>query len=67
MSALGLVMEFFFTLLGLPFFAFFLYVWVILNVSVLFLDISSMDHWYAYGFIMPVWNECEQSLQALST
>jgi len=55
MSALGFVMETVFLWLG-PFFTFFLLFWVILNVSVAFLDIADMADFYRYGYILPVWN-----------
>jgi len=48
MSALGFVMETVFLWLG-PFFPFFLVFWVILNVSVAFLDIGNMASFYSYG------------------
>jgi hypothetical protein len=48
MSALGFVMETVFLWLG-PFFPFFLVFWVILNVSVAFLDIGDMASFYGYG------------------
>ncbi|KAL7423026.1 hypothetical protein Q5752_002325 [Cryptotrichosporon argae] len=60
MSALGFVMETFFLLLG-PFFPFFLIFWVILNVSVAFLDIADMQDFYRYGYMMPVWNTVDGS------
>ncbi|GHJ90006.1 hypothetical protein NliqN6_6408 [Naganishia liquefaciens] len=59
MTSLGLVMEFMLEVLGLPFFPFFLLFWVIINVSVAFLDLAAIDHWYSYGFIMPVWNNVD--------
>ncbi|KAJ9105007.1 hypothetical protein QFC20_004448 [Naganishia adeliensis] len=49
MTGLGLVMEFMLELLGLPFFPFFLLFWVIINVSVAFLDLAALDPWYSYG------------------
>ncbi|WWC92394.1 uncharacterized protein L201_007351 [Kwoniella dendrophila CBS 6074] len=55
MSALGFVMETMFLWLG-PFFPFFLIFWVILNVTVAFLDISDMASFYRYGYFTPVWN-----------
>lgn len=39
----------------IPFFP----VGVIFNVSVAFLSISDMDHFYAYGHIVPVWNSVD--------
>jgi len=48
MSALGFVMETVYLWLG-PFFPFFLVFWVILNVSVAFLDIGNMPAFYGYG------------------
>ncbi|KAI5449662.1 hypothetical protein NCC49_004123 [Naganishia albida] len=59
MTGLGLVMEFMLEVLGLPFFPFFLLFWVIINVSVAFLDLAALDLWYSYGFIMPVWNNVD--------
>ncbi|CAD6578689.1 MAG: hypothetical protein TREMPRED_002243 [Tremellales sp. Tagirdzhanova-0007] len=55
MSALGFVMETVFLWLG-PFFPFFLIFWVIINVSVAFLDIGDAPTFYRYGFSLPVWN-----------
>jgi len=61
MTALGLIMECALSLLGMLFMPFFLIFWVILNVSVAFLSISDQDHFYAYGFMMPVWNSVDAS------
>ncbi|KAK1923232.1 hypothetical protein DB88DRAFT_547225 [Papiliotrema laurentii] len=60
MSALGFVMETVFLWLG-PFFPFFLVFWVILNVSVAFLDIGDMASFYGYGYAFPIWNLVDMS------
>ncbi|GAA5970617.1 hypothetical protein JCM11641_007371 [Rhodosporidiobolus odoratus] len=52
--ALGMYMEIALSLLGPKYTAFFLIFWVITNVSVAFIDLADMDHFYSYGFIMPV-------------
>ncbi|GAA5823444.1 hypothetical protein JCM11251_000636 [Rhodosporidiobolus azoricus] len=52
--ALGMYMEIALTFLGPKYTAFFLIIDVILNVSVAFIDIADQDHFYSYGFIMPV-------------
>ncbi|KAH8081901.1 hypothetical protein HD553DRAFT_315155 [Filobasidium floriforme] len=59
MMALGFPMQFFFEILGQPYFPFFLVFWVIINVSVAFLDIADMDPFYSYGFAFPVWNNVD--------
>lgn len=59
MLGLGYAMEFSLALLGPLVFPFFLLFWVICNVSSAFLDLADMDHWYSYGFIMPVWNSID--------
>ncbi|KAK8850590.1 hypothetical protein IAR55_004509 [Kwoniella newhampshirensis] len=58
MSALGFVMETAFLWLG-PFFPFFLVFWVILNVSVAFLDIADTASFYRYGYFLPIWNSVD--------
>ncbi|WRT70772.1 uncharacterized protein IL334_007771 [Kwoniella shivajii] len=55
MSALGFVMETMYLWLG-PFFPFFLIFWVILNVTVAFLDVGDMATFYRYGYWTPIWN-----------
>ncbi|GAA5986447.1 hypothetical protein JCM10908_003758 [Rhodotorula pacifica] len=55
MWALGMPMEIALSFLGPRYTAFFLIAWVILNVSVAFLDLADMDHFYSYGFVMPVY------------
>ncbi|GAA5879804.1 hypothetical protein JCM3774_001387 [Rhodotorula dairenensis] len=55
MWALGMPMEIALTFLGPRYTAFFLIWWIIMNVSVAFLDIADMDHFYSYGFVAPVW------------
>lgn len=57
--ALGYTMELVLLTAGPLVFPFFLLFWVILNVSVAFLDIADMDPWYSYGFLMPVWNNVD--------
>lgn len=59
MSSLGVWMELVLLSLGPMVFPFFLLFWVILNVSVAFLDIADIDHFYSYGFILPVWNSVD--------
>lgn len=55
-TALGYPMEIALTTLGPRFTAFFLVIWVILNVSSIFLDLADMASFYMYGYIMPAWN-----------
>ncbi|KAL7338898.1 hypothetical protein BJY59DRAFT_727317 [Rhodotorula toruloides] len=43
------------TFLGPRYTAFFLIFWVIINVSVAFLDLADMDHFYSYGFVLPIY------------
>jgi len=59
MTGLGFVMETMLSLLGLLFFPFFLLFWVIVNVAPAFYDIADMDHFYSYGFVLPVWNSVD--------
>jgi len=59
MTSLGLIMESALAVLGPLGMPFFLIGWVIINVSVAFVSISDQDHFYAYGFIMPVWNSVD--------
>lgn len=59
MSALGMVMEGALRILGPLYFPAFLALFVIINVSVAFLDISDMDPFYGYGFAFPVWNSVD--------
>ncbi|KAL8280093.1 hypothetical protein RQP46_007423 [Phenoliferia psychrophenolica] len=53
---LGMMMEVAISLLGPKGTPFFLIFWVIINVSVAFLDMGDQSHFYAYGFIVPVFN-----------
>ncbi|GAA5860480.1 hypothetical protein JCM8547_000315 [Rhodosporidiobolus lusitaniae] len=52
--ALGMPMEIALTFLGPRYTAFFLIFWVIINVSVAFIDVADQDHFYSYGFVAPV-------------
>lgn len=58
---LGFILEFVLLLGGPMVTPFFLLFWIIVNVSVVFLDISDMDRIYMYGFITPVWNNVDAS------
>ncbi|WWD20771.1 hypothetical protein CI109_105248 [Kwoniella shandongensis] len=58
MSALGFVMESVYLWLG-PFFPFFLVFWVIINVSVAFIDIADAATFYRYGYFLPIWNSVD--------
>ncbi|GAA6004949.1 hypothetical protein JCM11491_002287 [Sporobolomyces phaffii] len=61
MWALGMAMETALTMLGPKYTAFFLIFWAITNVSVAFIDIADQDHFYSYGFIMPVYQAVQVS------
>ncbi|GAA5963798.1 hypothetical protein JCM21900_000045 [Sporobolomyces salmonicolor] len=52
--AVGMPMEIALAFLGPRYTAFFLIIWVILNVSVAFIDVADQDHFYSYGFIAPI-------------
>ncbi|GAA5879232.1 hypothetical protein JCM1840_007621 [Sporobolomyces johnsonii] len=52
--AVGMPMEIALAFLGPRYTAFFLIIWVILNVSVAFIDVADEDHFYSYGFIAPI-------------
>ncbi|KWU47569.1 hypothetical protein RHOSPDRAFT_31000 [Rhodotorula sp. JG-1b] len=65
MWALGMPMEIALTFLGPRYTAFFLVTWIILNVSVAFLDLANMAHFYSYGFIMPVWQAVQNGKAVL--
>ncbi|BGP15153.1 hypothetical protein JCM10213v2_003110 [Rhodosporidiobolus nylandii] len=52
--ALGMPMEIALTIVGPKYTAFFLIFWVIMNVSVAFIDLADQDHFYSYGFVSPV-------------
>ncbi|BGP23902.1 responseto drug-related protein [Rhodotorula toruloides] len=54
MTGAGMPMEIALTFLGPRYTAFFLIFWVITNVSVAFLDLADMDHFYSYGFGLPI-------------
>ena len=60
MTGLGYIMEFVLLSLGPMIFPFFLLFWVVLNVSVAFLDVADEDHFYSYGFVLPVWNSVDR-------
>jgi hypothetical protein len=51
MLGLGFIMELVLLSLGLMVFPFFLIFWVIINVSVAFLDIADMDHFYSVSAV----------------
>ncbi|GAA5897094.1 hypothetical protein JCM6882_001788 [Rhodosporidiobolus microsporus] len=53
--ALGMYMEIALIFLGPKYTAFFLIIDVILNVSVAFIDLADQDHFYSYGFAIPVY------------
>uniref|UniRef100_A0A0K3CEH1 BY PROTMAP: gi/472582605/gb/EMS20283.1/ response to drug-related protein [Rhodosporidium toruloides NP11] gi/647399075/emb/CDR43484.1/ RHTO0S08e02344g1_1 [Rhodosporidium toruloides] n=1 Tax=Rhodotorula toruloides TaxID=5286 RepID=A0A0K3CEH1_RHOTO len=55
MTGAGMPMEIALTFLGPRYTAFFLIFWVIINVSVAFLDLADMDHFYSYGFVLPIY------------
>ncbi|UZJ52485.1 hypothetical protein CBS101457_001805 [Exobasidium rhododendri] len=59
MTGLGYVMELVLLAFGSMVFPFFLLFWVIINVSVAFLDIADEDHFYSYGFVLPVYNSVD--------
>ncbi|GJN89695.1 hypothetical protein Rhopal_002682-T1 [Rhodotorula paludigena] len=51
----GMPMEIALAFLGPRYTAFFLVFWIILNVSVSFIDIADQSHFYSYGFILPIY------------
>ncbi|BGP39168.1 hypothetical protein JCM10450v2_003122 [Rhodotorula kratochvilovae] len=51
----GMPMEIALSFLGPKYTAFFLILWIILNVSVVFYDLANIDHFYSYGFITPIY------------
>ncbi|GAA6041977.1 hypothetical protein JCM8097_009127 [Rhodosporidiobolus ruineniae] len=53
-TAVGMPMEVALAFLGPQYTAFFLIFWVIINVSVAFIDIANQDHFYSYGFVSPI-------------
>lgn len=57
--SLGYVLEFVLLWRGPMVLPFFLFFWIIVNVSVIFLDISNMDRVFMYGFLMPIWNNVD--------
>ncbi|GAA6059455.1 hypothetical protein JCM10212_005394 [Sporobolomyces blumeae] len=54
MWALGLAMEAALAVFGPKYTASFLSFWVIINVSVAFIDIADQAHFFSYGFVIPV-------------
>jgi hypothetical protein len=58
---LGYTMELVLLAFGPLIFPFFLLVWVIFNVSPVFLDLADIDHFWSYGFVLPVWNNVDAS------
>lgn len=54
-------MEFVLLALGPLIFPFFLLVWVVFNVSPVFLDLADIDPFWSYGFVLPVWNNVDAS------
>ncbi|KPV77518.1 uncharacterized protein RHOBADRAFT_51362 [Rhodotorula graminis WP1] len=53
--AAGMPMEVALSLLGPKYTAFFLILWIILNISPVFYDIANLDHFYSYGFVTPIY------------
>lgn len=58
-------MEIAFSLLGPLGFPFFLVFWVVINVSVAFIDVADQDPFYMYAYVSPVWNAVDGSKSIL--
>ncbi|KIY73198.1 hypothetical protein CYLTODRAFT_417169 [Cylindrobasidium torrendii FP15055 ss-10] len=56
MLALGLAMESMYTILTHRFMPYFLFLWIITNVSVSYMPIQVLPHIYRYGYAWPLYN-----------
>ncbi|KAK0450591.1 uncharacterized protein EV420DRAFT_1766667 [Desarmillaria tabescens] len=56
MLAVGLALEAMMTLMTLRFVAFFMILWIIVNVSVCFMPIDVLPHIFRYGYAFPFYN-----------